>query len=134
MSKTDLKSTIGKGAAFGVAGWAAENVLFGPRYSSAFKGAHVPFLPIYAIGGLALSYAIPKLESWSAIGRGATYAAIGTLTEFLGAQIDRELLHTQSWNYGQRDELARVTEGATDWGHAALWGALGLIAEKVGGR
>lgn len=132
MSKSlSLPSIAGKSAAFGIGGWAAENLLFGPRYSAIFQGAHVPFLPIYAIGGLAISAAQPKLSKFSAIGRGVGYAAIGALVEFLGCQVDRELMKSAAWNYGQHDALARATEGCVDWQHTALWGVMGLVAEKI---
>lgn len=124
---------ITKVAAFGVAGWALENALCGDRYSALFRGARVPFLPIYAVNGVALTAAAPYMSSWPTLGRGLTYAALGTAVEYVGCQIDRKLLSQRasfSPGFGGPDALARVSEGCVNFTRSALWAGLGLIAEK----
>jgi uncharacterized membrane protein len=127
---TTPEAVVGKTALFGVAGWAAENVLFGPRYSAVFQGHRVPFLPIYAAGGLAMITVAPKIAGRSALMRAAVYAALGTAIEYAGCKLDRGMFEARSWDYGRRDDLARSTDGCLSWKHTALWGGLGLVAEK----
>jgi len=124
-------AVVVKTALFGVAGWAAENVLFGRRYSAVFQGHHVPFLPIYAAGGLAMITAAPALAGRSALVRAAAYAAVGTAVEYAGCKLDRGMFDARSWDYGERDGLATSTDGCLSWKHAALWGGLGLLVEKI---
>jgi len=127
---TTTEAVVFKAALFGTAGWAAENVLFGPRYSALFAGRKVPFLPVYAAGGLAVIAAAPRIQQCPLILRAAIYAAIGTGVEYAGCQIDRKTLGAKSWDYGERDGLAEATQGCLDWKHSALWGLLGLVAER----
>lgn len=131
MSKFDSSRALALAPMFGIAGWAAENVLFGPRFSGAFGKHRVPFLPVYAIGSMAMMAIAPKISKWVPLARAAVYATTGGVVELLGAQVDRELLKKRSWNYEANDALSRATEGAVDWSHAALWGALGLLGEKI---
>ena len=131
MSTTNNQRALALAPMFGIAGWAAENVFFGPRFSGAFGKHHVPFLPVYALGSLAMLAIAPKISRWSPLARAAVYATTGGVVEFLGAQVDRELLKKRSWNYEANDALSRATEGAVDWSHAALWGGLGLLGEKI---
>jgi len=130
MAKTNVGEIITKVAAFGVAGWALENALCGDRYSSLFRGQKVPFLPIYAANGVALTAAAPYVSSWPTLGRGLAYAALGTGIEYLGCQIDRRLLSQRSAIYGGGDALARMSEGCVNFTRSAMWGGLGLVAEK----
>ncbi len=130
MAKTNVGEIITKVAAFGVAGWALENALCGDRYSSLFRGQHVPFLPIYAANGVALTWAAPYLSSWPTLGRGLAYAALGTAVEYVGCQIDRRILSQQPMIYGGGDALSRVSDGCVNFTRSALWGGFGLIAEK----
>lgn len=130
-SYTTTEAVVAKTALFGVAGWAGENLLFGPRYSPVFQGHHVPFLPVYAAGGLAVMAAAPRVSRWSMLARAALYAAIGTAVEYAGCQLDRRVFESRSWDYGKLDGLAAETDGCISWRHAALWGALGLVAERV---
>jgi uncharacterized membrane protein len=130
MAKTSAGDIIAKVTMFGVAGWVAENALCGDRYSAIFRGHKVPFLPIYAAGGLAVTTAAPYVSKWPTLARGFAYAILGTAVEYVGCQIDRELLHGRSWDYGNRDALARSSEGCVNFSHSALWGGLGLVAEK----
>jgi len=131
MSKSNVGEIIAKATAFGVAGWVAENALGDhDRYSALFRGHRVPFLPVYAVGGVAMTSAAPYLSSWPTLARGVAYAILGTAVEYAGCKIDRELLRSRSWDYGQGDALARASEGCVNFAHSALWGGLGLIAEK----
>ena len=129
-AQTTTEAVVAKAGLFGIAGWAGENVLFGPRYSPVFQGHKVPFLPVYAAGGLAVVAVAPRVARWNALMRGAIYAAIGTAIEYAGCQLDRKIFESRSWDYGAVDGLADKTDGCISWRHAALWGALGLVAEK----
>jgi uncharacterized membrane protein len=128
---TTTEAVVVKAAAFGTVGWMAENLLFGPRYSALFNGRRVPFLPVYAAGGLAVTSLAPKFKNWPMLLRGAAYAAIGSGLEYVGCQLDRTALSAHSWNYGPTDGLSRATRGCVDFKHAALWGVAGLLLEKV---
>jgi uncharacterized membrane protein len=114
-----------------VAGWAAENVLFGPRYSPVFQGHRVPFLPVYAAGGLAMLTAAPHVASRSVLTRALVYAALGMAVEYAGCRLDRDVFEARSWDYEQRDGLAVSTDGCLNWKHSALWGGLGLLVEHL---
>lgn len=128
--KNTAGDIIAKVTMFGVAGWVAENALCGDRYSALFRGHKVPFLPIYAAGGLVVTTASPYVSKWPTLARGFAYSILGTAVEYVGCQIDRELLRSRSWDYGRRDALARSSEGCLNFAHSALWGGLGLVAEK----
>lgn len=128
---TTVPAVVGKAALFGVVGWAGENVLFGPRYSPVFQGHKVPFLPVYAAGGLAMIAAAPHLAGKSILVRALVYAAIGTAIEYTACQLDRRVFDARSWDYGKIDGLANSTDGCVSWRHTALWGGLGLVAEKL---
>ena len=127
---TTVEAVVAKAALFGVAGWAGENILFGPRYSSVFQGHKVPLLPVYAAGGLAVIAAAPRIAGKPTLFRALVYAAIGTAIEYAGCQLDRKVFAGRSWDYGEIDGLAESTDGCISWRHAALWGGLGLFAEK----
>ena len=133
MSKksSSVAEIFAKAAMFGVAGWVAENALCREdRYSAIFRGHKVPFLPVYAAGGLAVTTAAPYVAKWPTLARGFTYAILGSAIEYVGCQIDRDWLKARSWDYSNRDALARSSEGCLNFAHSALWGGLGLIAEK----
>ncbi len=131
VGQTTVEAVVAKAALFGTAGWAAENMLFGQRYSALFHGRHVPFLPVYAAGGLAVISAAPRIKEWPMLLRAAAYAAIGTGVEFAGCKIDRDALDAKSWDYAKTDGLAAASQGCLDWRHSALWGGLGLVAEQL---
>jgi uncharacterized membrane protein len=124
---------ITKVTAFGVAGWVAENAICGQdRYSALFRGAKIPFMPIYAVNGVVLTAASSYVSKWPLLGRGLVYSALGTIVEYAGCQIDRHLLSKQpSWDHGRGDALARGSDGCVSFMRSALWGGMGLIAEKV---
>ena len=129
---TTVGEVVFKTALFGTAGWAIENLVAdAPRYSSVFAGHKVPFLPIYAAGGLAVLGAAPHLAKNSLLMRAIAYAVIGTAVEYAGCRLDRKVFDSRSWDYGTVDGLASRTEGCLSWKHAALWGGLGLLAEKL---
>jgi len=127
---TTVEAVVGKAALFGVAGWAGENLLYGSRYSPVFQGHKVPFLPVYAAGGLAVIAAAPHLAKQNVVFRGLAYAAMGTAIEYAGCQLDRRVFDGRSWDYGKIDGLAEKTDGCISWRHSALWGFLGLVAGK----
>src|SRR5271154_3188384 len=93
-----------KTALFGVGGWALENAAFGPRYSAVWRRAHIPFLPVYAVGGATILATAPYLKShnlpWYV--RIPIYAAMLSGVEYIGCQIDRKLLNACSWDYTNR--------------------------------
>jgi uncharacterized membrane protein len=127
---TTTEAVVAKTALFGVAGWVGENALFGPRYSAVFQGRPIPFLPVYAAGGLGMLIAAPKVAGQFVLTRALTYAAIGMAIEYVGCQLDRNVFEARSWDYGQLDGLATSTDGCLSWKHTALWGGLGLLVEK----
>ena len=129
---TTVEAVVAKAALFGVAGWAGENILHGPRYSPVFQGHKVPLLPVYAAGGLAVIATAPRLAGKPLLFRALVYAAIGTAIEYVGCQLDRKVFDGRSWDYGKIDGLSESTDGCINWRHTALWGGLGLIAEKFG--
>ena len=128
---TTVEAVVAKAVLFGVGGWAGENILYGPRYSSVFQGHKVSFLPVYAVGGLAVIATAPRLAGKPTLLRAIVYAAIGTAIEYAGCQLDRKIFDGRSWDYGKIDGLAKSTDGCISWRHAALWGGLGLLAEKI---
>jgi len=131
MAKTNVGDVVARATLFGIAGWVAENALCREdRYSALFRGHRVPFLPVYAVGGVAMTSASPHLAKWPTLARALSYAVIGTAVEYAGCKIDRDVLGARSWDYGARDSLARSSEGCLNFAHAALWGGLGLVAEK----
>lgn|SRR5574341_120852 len=127
---------IAKVSVFGVAGWVAENALCQQdrfRYSGVFGGVKIPFMPMYAVNGLALSTVAPYLEKWRwpTIARGLTYSVVGTGIEWLGCQIDRHVMNKRSWDYGRSEALSESTEGCVSLPRSALWAGVGLLAEKL---
>jgi len=130
MAKLNVGELVSKTALFGIAGWVFENALCGDRYSTLFRGAKVPFLPVYAANGVVLTAASSFVSGWPVFGKGLAYATLGSAVEYLGCQIDRKLLDQHSQlNYGT-DALARSSDGCVNFTRAALWGGLGLVAEK----
>jgi uncharacterized membrane protein len=133
MAKLNVGDLVSKIAMFGIAGWVFENALCGDRYSSVFRGAKVPFLPVYAANGVALTAAAPYVASWPIFGKGLAYATIGTAVEYVGCQIDRKILEQRaafSPGFGGADALARMSGGCVNYTRSAMWAGLGLVAEK----
>jgi uncharacterized membrane protein len=124
-------SFIAKVAAFGVGGWLFENLLFGgERYSSAWNGAKVPFLPVYAFGGAAVMLAAPYLKSTPAPARAIAYAAGLSAIELAGCQVERRMMVSCSWDYSG-NACKNPWAGCVDAPHAVFWGALGLLVEAI---
>ena len=125
---------ISKVALFGAAGWVAENALCQQeRYSSVFRGAKIPFMPVYAVNGIvltAVSSAVKKWD-WPGLARFLTYAVVGTGVEWTGCWLDKQVLGGTATNFGSIDALTRLSEGCVNFTRSALWGGMGLIAEKV---
>lgn len=109
---------------FGFAGWLLENAFFGPRYSKAFGGAEVPFLPVYAIGGMGVLLAAPKLAELPWPFRAAIYAAGSAALQEAACRVDRALPGPASWAYGQAG-------ACTDVAHTAAWTALAMLVEQA---
>jgi uncharacterized membrane protein len=131
MTRLNVGDVIAKATLFGIAGWVVENALCSQdRYSSLFKGFKVPFLPIYAANGIAMTGMADFVSKWPTLARGLSYAVVGTAVEYVGCKIDREILGSRSWDYGKGDALARSSDGCINFAHSALWGGLGLVAEK----
>jgi hypothetical protein len=83
----------------------------------------------YAIIGQSLA---PHLRDaylpWYA--RAAIYAGTLSGVEYAGCLLDREVLRACSWDYSQKD-CTQSRGGCVDFKHAALWGMLGLLVEKM---
>jgi hypothetical protein len=117
-----LLRLTGIALASGVAGWALEYALSGtPPYSQAFSGAHVPLLPVYAAGGLAVALLAPKISRFPWYGRATVYAGALTAVEAAAGLVDRAD-GNRSWDYAGQ---------LVDVPHALAWGALGLGAERL---
>jgi hypothetical protein len=126
MARRRRKNPEGKGARLalyvlgaGIGGWLFERVLIGPPES--YVGRLAPFLPTYALGGLAIAVARRPLAKLSAPARFAFYAAALTSVEYGACQIDRAT-GPASWGYGP-------SNACVDLPHALLWGAFGLAGE-----
>ena len=130
-ASANVGEIIQKVAIFGTAGWLAENaVCQESRYSSLFRGAKIPFMPVYAANGLVLTAAAPYLSKWPWLARGLVYSLLGTGVEWLGCQVDRQLLGGRV-SFGPSDALTQLSGGCVNFTRSALWGSMGLIAEKV---
>ena len=131
VGETTVGAVVGKAALFGFGGWAAENLLYGPRFSGAFGKHKIPFLPIYAAGGLSVVALAPHIAHLPWPVRMTIYAALLGGMEYAGCQLDRKFLGNRAWDYGKNDTLAEETKGCVDIKHTVLWAAAGLIAEKL---
>jgi uncharacterized membrane protein len=131
-SKVNIGDIVQKMALFGVGGWVAENALCEQdRYSSVFRGAKIPFMPVYAANGVVLTAVAPYVDNWPILARGFAYGILGTMVEFAGCYIDRNLLGGKSGSFGSVDALTRLSEGCVNFTRSALWGGMGLVAEKL---
>ncbi len=116
-AKVNIGDIVQKMALFGVGGWVAENALCEQdRYSSVFRGAKIPFMPVYAANGVALTAIAPFVD---------------TMVEFAGCYIDRSVLGGKAGSFGSVDALTRLSDGCVNFTRSALWGGMGLIAEKM---
>jgi hypothetical protein len=136
---TNIGEILQKAALFGVGGWVVENSLCrADSYSPLFGGAKVPFLPIYAVNGLALTAMEPYISKWPTFARGLAYGAAGSLVEYAGCWVlKRQWLGQQSYraalaqSFQGNDALARLTDGCVDFTRGLMWAGMGLVAEKV---
>ena len=129
---SNVGEIIAKVTMFGVAGWVAENALCETdRYSAIFRGAKIPFMPIWAANGVALTAVSPYVSKWPALARGLAYSILGTAVEYAGCQIDRKLLGGHAQSYGSSEALSRLSDGCVSFTRSAMWAGVGLIAEKV---
>ena len=133
-AKSRVGDIIAKVTMFGVGGWLAENAICQQdRDSTLFRGSKIPVIAVYPVNGVVLSAASSFISKWGwpLVARGLTYSIIGTAIEYAGCQIDRQLISSkQPSNFGPVDALARSTDGCVSFTRSALWGGLGLVAEK----
>ena len=159
-----VASVASIGGASGVAGWALENMHAHSRgepwrFSAAFRGLPVPFLPVYAVGGATVAAVGPALRNsglpWFL--RGASYALLLGGLELAACKIDRMLAPGRRWDYDADAAIAaaataeaaleqrrsrpptspsssssrlRSTATAASTSHTQIvWGLLGLIVE-----
>jgi hypothetical protein len=129
----NMGDIISKVAAFGVGGWFAENAICGTeRYSTLLRSTQIPFLPVYAANGVVLTAASEYVSRWPWLARGLVYAVLGSGVEWVGCQIDKHLLNNSAQlMYNNPDALARLTSGCVNFKRGAMWGGMGLIAERV---
>lgn len=109
----------------GFAGWAIDNAYTGSHmgYSWVTGGEKtgIPWMPVYAAGGIALSEIVPRVQGWSAPERVLAYGlSLGAL-EWGACKLDRSLGRC-SWNY---------SGACTDVEHIAAFGVLSLILEGI---
>jgi len=119
-----------QGTLFGVGGWTLENVFFGPRFSTVFDGVQIPFLPVYAFGGMTIMATRPYLDKLPWIVRVPIYSALLTGVEFAGCQINRRVFGSCSWDYSNQN-CANPWAGCIDLDHGLLWGILGVAVEGI---
>lgn len=118
----------------GAVGWVLETVATRePRFSNAFRGAHVPFLPVYGFGATAVAAAAPLMEKTSIPVRFVVYASSLSALELAACATDRAM-GDPSWNYdcdGSQCKSPQGSEGCLSWKHALIWGALGLAVDAM---
>lgn len=103
----------------GVAGWAMENVLFGPRYSYHFP--NLPFMPVYAAGGALIALMEPRVSHWSLPAQAFAYGGTLTAIEGIAGLLERAE-GRRSWDY----------EGSpVDLPHAVAWTVLGTLVGQA---
>lgn len=130
--KTSASTIFASFLLFGFAGWALENTLYKPRYSAAFKGRKVPFLPVYGVGGVAVALMSPTIVGFSILGRAFLYGGALTGVEYAACRVDRSLGRC-SWDYdrGCATGDGKSGQGCIELKHSAAWAGLGLIAEQA---
>ena len=106
-------------AGAGVAGWVIENTVAPPRNARLVPG--LPFLPVYAAGGVAIALLAPHLQNQGPAARAVIYGSTLTGLEYATCKLDRAT-GGKTWDYGG---------GCIDLPHAALWAVMGLLAESA---
>lgn len=118
-----------KAAIFGFIGWKMEAIYeTKPRWSAVFGRYKVPFLPVYAAGGLAILALAPHLAWMPLLARGAVYAGTLSALEWGACKLDR-MRGNCSWDYANAS--CATDGGCVDGEHAAAWGVLGLLVERL---
>lgn len=115
-------AVVGSFVLFGVAGWVIENVKRGPTFSKAFNGARVPFLPVYAFGGLAVVAAAPYIRNLPIWQRFFLYGVATTAVEGIAGIIDRVDGDRPSWDYNG---------SPINLGYSLLWASGALLVEQA---
>ena len=100
--------------ASGVAGYAIENAVVGPRHSRWFPD--LPFMPVYAVGGAAVALLAPELRDQSVLVKALSYGVALTAVEGAAGLADRAT-GGRSWDYDGH---------VIDLPHALLWAGMGL--------
>lgn len=120
----DSKAPLVAFAIGGVTGWIIENLFLpGPRYSKAFGGLPVPFLPIYGVGAATIVATAPYIKDVPFPGRAVVYGAELSAMELIACAVDRAL-GPPAWGYGKSNSCVDIP-------HALIWGALGLATEQT---
>lgn len=130
-------SLLKRALVFGAVGWGIENVFARGRwgrYSKHLGGRRrgLPFLPVYAAGGVLVGLIAPRISNLPAPARAAVYSGALSLLELGACRLDRKRGRAQ-WRY-RGDALASESRGCVDLPHALAWSALGLIAEQLNGQ
>ena len=108
---------------YGVLGWLIEMAWTGgPRYSRALGGPDlaIPFLPVYALGGVVVGHLSPKMRGKGPLERLITYGLALTGVELGACAIDR-WTGGESWSYDG---------DCIDLEHSIIWTALALATES----
>ncbi len=108
--------------AFGVGGWVFENVVRGPTFSKAFNGAKVPFLPVYAFGGVTVLIIAPKVAHLPVYQRFLVYGAATVGVEAIAGIIDRMDGDKPSWDYDGSPVNLK---------YAVLWAGASMAIEQM---
>lgn len=114
-----LKRVLLTALGTGVAGWAMENVLWGPHYS--WAAPNLPFIPMYAAGGAIIALMEPRVSHWSLPAQALTYGATLTAFEGVAGLIDRAN-GRKTWDYDGH---------VVDVPHALAWAVLGTLVGQV---
>lgn len=105
-------SVLGAALLSGFGGWAIENIVAGPRYSTLLPG--IPFLPVYAASGAAMAIVQPAVRDLHPIARMLSYGAVLSGVEVAS-------------NYVEPPSRKRPV----NLSRALLWGGLALLSEPA---
>ena len=122
-SKSRARQIVVGGVISGFLGWAIENSYAAPRYSWVMGGQEkrIPWLPIYALGGVLLFATAPELRGYPMPLRFIIYAIGFSALEY-GACKSERAMGCESWDY----------EGScVDLPHAIAWGAIGVVVASM---
>jgi len=110
----------------GVGGWAIDNAYTGPHhtgYSWVMGGQEtkIPFMPVYAVGGITLSQIVPFVQERSFFERFAIYGSSLGFVEWSACKLDRSL-GRRSWDY---------SGSCTDIEHIVAFGLVAMLIEPA---